>query len=315
MVSSGPLRFDGRVAIVTGSGRGLGREYALLLAQLGASVAVNSITPATTQQTVDDITKAGGKAIACVGDVSDNNVAESIVAKTIDAYGRIDIVINNAGISESLTIEQVTHEQFWKMLNVHVGGAFNITKAAWPHMKKQQFGRVIMMLSGMMFGMPTHVSYGTAKMALLGLARALATDGKHHNILVNSVCPSGLTDLAAKHIQDQGVLTFMRNYMPAVENAPPVLWLAHEDSNVNGENFNFGGRLMSRIFIGETGGYLGSRDVDWTIETVRDNWDKVMDIEKFDLVPDVATFGSRQFERVSAGEGQRLSADDLNKAF
>ncbi|SCO91020.1 uncharacterized protein FRV6_15148 [Fusarium oxysporum] len=230
-------------------------------------------------------------------------------------YGRIDIIINNAGISESLTIEYVTHEIFWKMLNVHIGGSCNITKAAWPHMKNQQFGRVVMMLSGMMFGAPTHVSYRTAKMGILGLARALAADGKHHNILVNSVCPIALTDMAVKHIKDQGMLTFMQNYMPAVENAPSVLWLAHEDSNINGENFTVAGRLTSRIFIGETRGYLGSRNVDWTIESVRDNWDKVIDIEKFDLIPDLETLGPRLFERVSAGEGPGLSVDDLKNAF
>ncbi|EXA35664.1 hypothetical protein FOVG_12821 [Fusarium oxysporum f. sp. pisi HDV247] len=201
------------------------------------------------------------------------------------------------------------------MLNVHIGGSFNITKAVWPHMKNQQFGRVIMMLSSMMFGALTHVSYGTAKIGLLGLARALAADGKHHNILVNSVCPIACTDMAVKHIKDQGMLTFMQNYMPAVENASLVLWLAHEDSNINGENFTVTGRLTSRIFTGETRGYLGLRNVDWTIESVRDNWDKVMDIEKFDLIPDLETLGPRLFDRVSAGEGPGLSVDDLKNAF
>ncbi|KAI9147278.1 Peroxisomal multifunctional enzyme type 2 [Paramyrothecium foliicola] len=315
MVSSTPLRFDGRVAIVTGSGRGLGREYALLLARLGASVVINSITPSSTQTTVDDIKKAGGNAIPCVGDVSDNEVAKAIVEKTIQTYGRIDIIINNAGISESLTIEEVTHDLFWKMLNVHIGGAFNITKAAWPYMKKQKFGRVVMMLSSMMFGAPTHVSYGTAKMGMLGLARALATDGKQHNILVNSVCPSGLTDLAEKHILDKGILDLMRTYTPAVENAPPVLWLAHEESTVNGENFNFAGRLMGRIFIAETAGYLGPRDAEWTIETVRENWDKVMDLNKYDLLTDVETLSLRLFGRASGGECANLSAEDMSNAF
>lgn len=312
---SDPLRFDGRVAIVTGSGRGLGREYALLLARLGASVAVNSVNPATSEKTVNEIVKAGGKAFACVGDVSDKDVAEGIVSKTIDMYGRIDIVINNAGTSETLNIEQVTHESFWRLLNVHIGGSFNITKAAWPHMKKQQFGRVIMMLSGLMFGAPTHISYGTAKMGLLGLARALAADGKHHNILVNSICPNALTDLAAEAINDQGILALMEKHMPAVENPPSVLWLTHEESNINGEIFSVAGRFTSRIFIGETHGFLGSRHVDWTPESARDNWDTVMDMNNFELVPDVETFGPRLFNRLLADEGEGVSADDLNKAF
>lgn len=301
MSTSGPIRFEGRVAIVTGSARGLGRDHALLLARLGASVVINSTTAAGSQATVDDIVKAGGKAVACVGSVSDPAVANEMVQTAIDTFGRIDIIVNNAGIFDAKPFEQITSADFRELFAVHVEGSFNLTKAAWPHMQMQNYGRVIMITSHTMFGMKGATTYGAVKMALVGMAKSLAVEGAAHNILVNAVATTGFTDTVQKNTPDGETQAFMKANFPASEPAPTVAWLAHETSKVSGEVFGAQGRFVTRIFVAESHGFQGSSQGRWTVEGVRDNWDQVMDEKNYTTPKDTDQVGALLFQRLSSG--------------
>lgn len=313
-MSASPLRFDGRVAIVTGSGRGLGREYALLLARLGAAVVINSTKEETARETLNEIIESGGKAIAHIGNVGDRATADAMVQAAVDSFGRIDIVINNAGITNTTFFEDLSAPDFWNMLDVHIGGSWNVTQAAWPYMKKQRYGRVIMTTSLMMLGMETQSAYGTAKMGLLGLTKAIALEGIEHNIHVNSLAPSGYTPLAERTLQNEQVLNEMKKFMPAAEVAPTVLWLAHEDCMVNGESFTAQGRLVSRLFLAETPGFHGSATGDWNLEVVRDNWDKVVEETGYTVPTDMRESGPKMFARV-VGNASIVSAQMLTDTF
>ncbi|KAM5347670.1 hypothetical protein ACJ41O_007494 [Fusarium nematophilum] len=299
---SSTLRFDGRVAIVTGSGRGLGRDYALLLARLGASVVVNSTTPETAQKTVDDITSAGGKAISYVGSVAEEAVAEALVKAAIDTFGRVDIVINNAGFAAPSAFESTTNKQLLDVLNVNFVGSWNVTRATWPHFKEQEYGRVVMITSPVMVGAAQQASYGASKLALFGLAKSIAIEGAPHNILVNSVAPVGLTPGTKGHIQDKQTISFMDKYMPSSHVAPTVAWLVHEDNKVTGDAFGAVGKLVTRIFLAETKGFLGSADQEWSVETIRDNWERVVDEKGYDVKTDIAKSGPEVFQRLAAGD-------------
>ncbi|KAI8672994.1 hypothetical protein LRP88_02481 [Fusarium phalaenopsidis] len=292
------LRFDGRVAIVTGSGRGLGREYALLLSRLGAALVINSTTSSTAEATAKEITDAGGKAVAQIGSVADREVANAIVKAAIDNFGRVDIVINNAGGADGGDFDQTSDDKLWDMLGVHVGGSWNVTQAAWPHMKSQKFGRVVMIASPVMFGSAQQSTYGAAKLALMGLAKSIAIEGKEHNILVNTVAPMAYTPGSAAFVTDEQTQTFMEASMPARDVASTVAWLAHESSEVNGETVAAVSRLVTRIFLAESKGYFGPADQDWTVESVRDNWQKVMDETEFTIPTDMAEFGPKIFQRL-----------------
>ncbi|KAF4460905.1 3-oxoacyl-acp reductase [Fusarium albosuccineum] len=295
------LRFDGRVAIVTGSGRGLGRDYALLLARLGASVVVNSTTAKTAGNTVEEITKDGGKAISHVGSVVDQAVAEALVKAAIDAFGRVDIVINNAGISLPSPFETASSSQLWDTVGVSLGGSWNVTRAAWPHFKEQQYGRVVMITSPIMQGSAQQAAYAAAKLSLVGLTSSLAIEGEPHNILVNSVAPIGLTNATLEQVKDEQMISFMRRYTPTIDVAPTVAWLVHEDSKVNGEAFSAVGRLVTRFFLAETKGFLGSADQNGSIKTIRDNWDQVVDEKDYEVRSDIAKSSPEIFQRLVAG--------------
>ncbi|KAF5012100.1 hypothetical protein FDECE_1817 [Fusarium decemcellulare] len=299
-MSSG-LRFDGRVAIVTGSGRGLGREYALELARLGASVVINSTTVETAQITVNDIIKAGGKAIAHVGSVAEQSVADAIVQAAVEAFGRVDILVNNAGYAIASEFDSTPTSRLWELFGVHVGGSWNMTQAAWPHMKKQKYGRVIMITSETMVGTALQSVYGSAKLALFGLTKTLAIEGKDHNILVNSIAPSAATPGSNKAIEDKQILDLMDRYMPTKEQPPALLWLVHQDNKVTGEGFATAGRLVTRLFLAETKGYLSPSEHEWNAETVREHWDEVVDEKDYVVYTDATQLGPRLFQRLSAG--------------
>ncbi|KAJ4157675.1 bifunctional hydroxyacyl-CoA dehydrogenase/enoyl-CoA hydratase fox2 [Fusarium falciforme] len=293
------LRFDGRVAIVTGSGRGLGREYALLLSRLGAALVINSTSSSTAEATAKEIADAGGKAVVQIGSVADREVANAIVKAAIDNFGRVDIVINNAGGANGGDFDQTSEDKLWDMLGVHVGGSWNVTQAAWPHMKSQKFGRVVMIASPVMFGSAQQSTYGAAKLALMGLAKSIAIEGKEHNILVNTVAPMAYTPGSAAFVMDEQTRAFMEASMPARDVASTVAWLAHESSEVNGETVAAVSRLVTRIFLAESKGYFGPADQDWTVESVRDNWQKAMDETEFTIPTDMAEFGPKIFQRLA----------------
>ncbi|KAF5680021.1 short-chain dehydrogenase reductase sdr [Fusarium heterosporum] len=241
-MTESPLRVEGRVALITGSG--------------------HLVRVSVAKATAKEITAAGGKAIVHIGNVADRNVANAVVKTAVDNFGCIDIVINNAG-----------HD----MLDVHVGGAWNVTQEAWPYMKGQNYGRVVMIASPVILGAVQQSSYGAAKMAVMELARSIAIEGKQHNILVNTMVPMAATLGNTKKMEDGQLRSLMEAYMPARDIAPTVTWLGHETSQVNGETVMAINRLITWVFLAETKGFFGPAEGEWTPESVRDNWHKVVD--------------------------------------
>jgi NAD(P)-dependent dehydrogenase (short-subunit alcohol dehydrogenase family) len=197
--------FDGRVAVVTGAGRGIGRGYALLLGRRGAKVVVNDLggstkgtghDPGPAQDVADQIIKAGGTAIADSSDVSSVEGGQRVVEAAVNEFGRVDVVVNNAGNVIYGAMPEIDVSVLEAILAVHVRGTFNVTKAAWPHMVAQNYGRVVLTGSTGMFGMYDNLSYATAKAGMIGLAQALTVNAGDHDIKVNVIAPNAWTRMA-----------------------------------------------------------------------------------------------------------------------
>jgi len=269
--------FEGRVAVVTGAGRGIGRAHALLLAQRGARVVVNDLGGSTEGEGFDaepasavaaEIAAAGGRAVADISDVATAEGAQALVDAAIEEFGRLDALINNAGIVRWAGFPDADAENLARHLAVHVGGSFNTTRAAWPHMAGQRYGRIVMTTSSGIFGHPGNQSYAAAKGGVIGLARSLATAGAAHGIKVNLVAPAAYTRMAAGGAGEAE--------MPADLVAPMVAFLAHERCPVSGEIYVAGGRRFARIFIASTPGYVHAT-ADPTIEDVAGHWTMIND--------------------------------------
>ena len=261
------LRFDGRVADVTGAGRGVGRAHALLLAAKGAHVVVadhggsldgagSSWQPA--EGVVAEIVEAGGSAVACQASVAEQDSATSIVDTALDAFGRIDIVVNNAGIHDPGLFGQLTADQFRRMLDVHYLGTVFVTQAAWPHLIAAGYGRVVNTVSEAMLGGISQLSsYGAAKGAMFGLTRNLATEGLVHGIRVNAIAPRAFTRLSAAHsdtlatemAMPREVMDQINASMPAELCAPAAAFLAHESCPLNGEVLQVGMGGVARLAV------------------------------------------------------------------
>lgn len=188
------------------------------------------------------------------------------------------------------------------MLGLHVGGAFNVTQAAWPYMREQKYGRVVMITSHTMFGIAEQSIYVAAKLALVGLAKSIALEGKKHNIFVNAIATSGFTSTAAKANIGEEMQSLMKRYLPPADAAPVVAWLVHEDSKANGEVFGVQGRLATRIFLAETVGLLGAPGGNWTVETIRDNWDQVVDEREYSAYSSVEELAAITFQRLPSSQ-------------
>jgi len=280
-------RFDGRVAVVTGAGRGIGRAHAHLLAARGASVVVNDLggsrqgigadaQPAST--VAGEIVAAGGVAIANGSDVATTAGAESLVDTAIEHFGRLDILVNNAGIIKWAGMPQVDADELARHFAVHVGGSFNTTRAAWPHMVEQRYGRIVMTSSSGMFGLLENLSYATAKAGVVGLTRSLMTEGAAHNILVNAIAPAAITRMAGRSAAETDEIGDDPGMGPMSPDfvAPLVAFLAHEDCPVSGEIYAAGGGRFARIFIAEAEGYVHASSVS-TVEDVAQHWATIND--------------------------------------
>jgi NAD(P)-dependent dehydrogenase (short-subunit alcohol dehydrogenase family) len=284
----GELRLDGKVALVTGAGRGLGRSYANLLASRGASVVVNDPGvslrgeggdqgPAST--VAADIRSRGGKAVANFESVATESGAAAVVAQALDSFGRIDIVVNNAGIfMPERDFLDTTSESFLGVWQVHVMGSINVTRAAWPHLLAQSFGRVINTTSHVGYlGCRGLLEYSVAKAAIHGFTRSLALEAEGSGVTVNAVAPGAMT----RPVADLAGLpeTFASPAYDASLVAPTLVWLAHADCDANGEVFGVMAGTTTRIKVAETDGFHSRRP---TPETVRDSFGLVMDAAALD---------------------------------
>lgn len=278
------LSFEGRVAVVTGAGRGIGRAHARLLAERGASVVVNDLggtmegegsdtTPA--QAVVDAIIAAGGSAVADGNDVSTEAGAQAIIDTAIEKFGRIDIVVNNAGIVRYAGLPEVDLDNLRRHLDVHLIGSFNTMRAAWPHFVEQGYGRVVLTTSCGMFGMDNNLSYAAAKSGMIGMARSAKLAGAPHNIKVNLLAPAAYTRMAGADPDTDPQAAAAAAAMPSESVAPMAALLAHESCPVSGEIYTAGAGRFARLFLASTDGYAPVGPA--TVEDVAANWDAIND--------------------------------------
>ena len=293
------LDFTGRVAVVTGSGRGIGRAYADLLAARGAKVMINDIGARTgggggdTSLAInarDDIRTAGGIAEADTSDISTADRAAALIQHTVDAFGRLDIVVNNAGIFTQDAFPDIDCDTVRRHFDVHIGGSLNVTRAAWPHLVDAQDGRVVLTTSTSALGAIDTVAYGTAKAAMLGLGRALAMVGAPAGIKVNMVAPMAMTRMMSIGAGWGDTPPEVPDRDPSLV-APLVALLCHRSCPTSGETFVSGMRRVSRLYIAESGGYTHP-GLDLTPEIVRDQWARVFGPENAKIVPDTMTWSA-----------------------
>jgi NAD(P)-dependent dehydrogenase (short-subunit alcohol dehydrogenase family) len=255
-----PLTFDGRVAIVTGAGGGLGRCHALELARRGASVVVNDLGGAVdgtggsstaAEAVVAEIEKAGGEAVPNADSVATAEGGRAIVQTALDAFGRVDVIVNNAGILRDASFKNMAPDMADAVLDVHLRGAFNVTRPAWPLMREQGYGRVITTSSGAgLFGNFGQSNYGAAKMGLVGLTRVLAVEGAKAGIAVNAIAPIARTRMTEE------ILGPIAEKLDPDLVSPLVAYLAHETCAVNGRIYSVGGGRVARVFVGVTRGLV-----------------------------------------------------------
>ncbi|MGV0745197.1 SDR family NAD(P)-dependent oxidoreductase [Mycolicibacterium sp. XJ870] len=284
------LRFDDRVAVITGAGRGLGREYALLLASKGAKVVVNdpggSLTgdgsdSAPAQDVVREIVAAGGTAVASTDSVATPEGGQAIIDTAIEHYGRLDILIHNAGTVRRGSLKELSYEDFEAVLDVHLRGAFHVVRPAFPVMCAAGYGRVVLTSSiGGLYGNHNVANYGVAKAGLIGLSNVVALEGAAEGVKCNVIVPSAVTRMA------EGIDTSAYPPMGPELVAPTVGWLAHESCSVTGEMLIAIGGRVAKAVIAETRGVYQPA---WTIEDVAENIDAVGDLADsviFPVVPD-----------------------------
>ena len=269
--------FDGKVAIITGAGGGLGRQHALLLAKRGALVVVNDLggsvdgtgeNASAAQKVVDEIKAAGGEAVADHNSVATPEGGAAIVQTAIDTYGKVDIVINNAGILRDKAFHNMEPGLMNPVFDVHLKGAFHVTQPAWVKMREQGYGRIISTSSAAgIFGNFGQTNYGAAKMGLVGFTRVLAVEGARYNIKANAIAPLALTRMT-ENIMQGGLADVLQPELVS----PIVAYLASEECPVSGNIYSVGGGRVAEVFIGETQGY---HKKDLSLEDVRDNFEQI----------------------------------------
>ncbi len=284
------LRFDGRVAVVTGAGRGLGCAYAQLLASRGAKVVVNDsggslagagVDTGPAEQVVAEITAAGGEAVACTASVATREGGQAIVQTALDHFGGIDILIHNAGNVRRGSLKEMSYEDFDAVLDVHLRGAFNVVRQAFPVMCAAGYGRIVLTSSiGGLYGNHTVANYAAAKAGVIGLSNVAALEGAADGVMCNVIVPAAVTRMAA------GIDTSAYPPMGPELVAPVVGWLVHESCSVSGEAFIALAGRVARVVMAESPGVYRPA---WTIEDVGEHLDAIRNIKAplvYPVVPD-----------------------------
>jgi len=265
------IDFTDQVAVVTGAGRGLGRLYALDLARRGAAVVVNDVGSAmggggrdatVAAAVVREIVDAGGTAVACVDSVDSAAGGEAIVRTAVDAFGRLDAVVSNAGIFHTAPFEDLTAREFDSMVRVHLGGAFHVAQPAYRQMQAQGHGRFVFISSSAgAFGQLNSAHYAAAKSGIVGLANVIAIEGAAHGILANCVLPFGYSRMVTETVGDAAELPGVAEFVEAIRPelvVPMVTYLASRRCEVTHQAFSACAGRFARVFVGLGEGWLAS---------------------------------------------------------
>jgi NAD(P)-dependent dehydrogenase (short-subunit alcohol dehydrogenase family) len=281
------FRFEGRTAIVTGAGGkpSLGRAHAMLLASRGANVVVNDIGSdpesrgytgvASAEAVAAEINALGGRAVADTHSVGTVEGATALVETAIEAFGSVDILVNNAAIVAVTQFDELSVRDYERHVQVNLLGPIWTSRAAWPHMRRKGYGRIVNIGSDAFAGMALHTAYSATKGGVFSLTRSLADEGEPLGIRVNTVNPFAHTRMMEQTQQESSaILQLSRSSLPAEMISPLVAYLAHEDCPVTGECFSAAGGSIKRVFLAETEGVVLGEP---TIERVAGAWEKIMD--------------------------------------
>ncbi len=292
------IRFDGRVAIITGAGAGMGRCHARELAARGAMIVINDLGSAldgsgnaksAADSVVEEIVGAGGKAVANYDSVSTPEGGENIIKTALDAFGRVDIVVNNAGIVRDHSILKMTEGEWDSVVDVHLKGTYCVTKAALPVMREQNYGRILFTSSGVgLYGNFGQANYASAKMGMVGLMNVLKQETSKFNIKINTIAPNAATRMTS-NLFPQEVADLLRpEYVTSL-----VVFLVSENNNDNGMIFNcFGGWYSRTVVLCSQGVLLGDGKRDISAEEISDNWNKITATENLRPLGSIAeSFG------------------------
>jgi NAD(P)-dependent dehydrogenase (short-subunit alcohol dehydrogenase family) len=283
------IRYDDRVAVITGAGGGLGKTYAQLLASRGAKVVVNDLGGAAdgsgsgtsmADETAKEINEAGGTAVANYDSVATPEGGEAIIQTALDNFGRVDILINNAGILRDKSFTKLEPQNLEIVLDVHLKGAFYVTQPAFRSMKENNYGRILFASSGAgIFGNFGQTNYGAAKMGLVGLCHVLAVEGAKNNIKCNAIAP------IAKTRMTEALLGPLADKLAPEFVTPLVAYLVSEQCELTHEIFDVGGGRYARIFVGMTDGWVAPKGGVPSVEDLAENFDRVRDTGSF-IIPE-----------------------------
>jgi NAD(P)-dependent dehydrogenase (short-subunit alcohol dehydrogenase family) len=311
------LRFDGRVAIVTGAGNGLGRAHALALAARGAKVVVNDLggsvsgegaSAGPAERVAAEIRDAGGDAVPNTDTVVTPEGGRAIVATAIETFGRVDVLVNNAGVLDSEDLLTATDEHIDRTLDTHLRGAFSVTRPALRHMLDQGYGRIVNTSSGAVLGSPVGLAYQSAKSGLIAFTRAVALRGASEGVKANAVLPTAFTRMTDS-IPDPAFHAFMESRFTPDRVAATVALLAHESFPYSGELFLSGAGRMARLFLGVTQGYIAEAP---TPEDFAAHLDEIMDTDGYFVPADRGSEFASYLPRLGFefAAGTKLVADD-----
>lgn len=297
------IRFDGRVAVITGAGNGLGRSHALFLASRGAKVVVNDLggtvagtggSSAAADAVVAEIRAAAGEAVPNYDSVATERGGQNIIKTALDAFGTVDVLINNAGNVRDKSFAKMDLDDFRALMDVHVMGAVYCSHAAWPIMREKSFGRIVMTTSSSgLYGNHGHTNYGTAKMALVGFMQALKEEGRRYNITVNAIAPMAVTRMSQEVMAPKFAKVTQPEFVTAM-----VGWLCAPENDASGHIIEGGAGYYAKVEVRESAGALFGTDSVPSPEQIRDRYHEITDMSRASAFGNATEMGRKVYRLV-----------------